>query len=136
MLESDKMKKKDRMREEKGENRMISRRCKVQDKKRKKRSFHIKRLTESTGAFKPRTTRESVTLPRFSEEVAIFLSSPPFFSSWEHWKDYLLATKKQHQTLLLRAPVYHRSRFKTQYQQVSPLRLWHLLLLSFITSIL
>ena len=37
-LESDKMKKKDCMREKKRENRMISRRSKVQNKKRKKRS--------------------------------------------------------------------------------------------------
>ena len=47
-LESDKMKKKDRMREEKRENRMISRRSKVQNKKKEKRSQHIKRLIEST----------------------------------------------------------------------------------------
>ena len=36
------------MREEKRENRMISRRSKVQNKKKEKRSQHIKRLIEST----------------------------------------------------------------------------------------
>ena len=42
-LESDKMKKKDRMREEKRENRMISRRSKVQNKKKEKRSHTYKK---------------------------------------------------------------------------------------------
>ena len=59
---------------------MISRRCKVQDKKRKKRSFHIKRLTESTGGIQAKNDkreRYSATLQRrsrhFSIIAAIFL---------------------------------------------------------------
>ena len=47
-LESDKMKKKDRMREEKRENRMISRSPKFKIKRTKKEATHIKRLIDST----------------------------------------------------------------------------------------